>query len=273
MDESADEGKTMDRSSWIPLALLLAAVGCAEDAVPQMDVQRVSMTSEYRRPETTAPIAPRTADTPILPEIATEPGAAGAAVAVAPVQASPTAEAAPAPGDTPSSSAAPASVADPKTGTGDPSSVIAPRPLKLLVPEKTFQKTKGGELRVSFDDLDLLKVLDAEPVPLDVVDHFPSWLRDLNGQMILLKGWMVPPPRENELPAFIFVRDSKDCCFGPNVKIYDQIGVKMKPGTTADHIQGRPFDVTGRFVIKPIVRDGKLKLLYLIEEASVLDKS
>lgn len=263
----------MDRSSWMPLALLLAAAGCAENAVPQVDVQQVSMTSDYRRPEPNAPapVATSAAETPILPEIATESPADSSAVAVAPVPVSPPVEA-PA---VPSSGATASTAADPDSATagGDPASTIAPRPLKLLIPEKTFQKTKGGELRVSFDDLDLLKVLDAEPVPVDVADHFPSWLRDLHGQTILLKGWMVPPPRENELPAFIFVRDSKDCCFGPNVKIYDQIGVKMKPGTTADHIQGRPFDVAGRFVIKPIVRDGKLKLLYLIEDASVLDKS
>ena len=31
----------------------------------------------------------------------------------------------------------------------------------------------------------------------------------------------------------------------------------MKPGTTTDYIHMRPFDVSGKFVIKSVVRDGK----------------
>lgn len=259
----------MDRSIWIPMALLIAAAGCAENAVPSADVEQVSTTSEYRRPERATPAAVDRVDTPILPEVASEPSEnSQVVVASASIPASSLNEGAAAL----SEGAAPPAV-DSTTSAESAASPIAPRPLTLLVPEKTFQRTNEGEYRVSFDDLDLLKVLDAEPVPLDVVDHFPAWLNDLSGKVVRLRGFMKPPSRESELPAFLFVRDSKDCCFGANVKIYDQVAVKMKPGTTTDYIHMRPFDVTGKFVIKSIVRDGKLKLLYLIEDATVLDKS
>ena len=50
----------------------------------------------------------------------------------------------------------------------------APRKIEVLIPEKTF-RTDGGSkaLRVSFDDLDLLKVLNMEPVTIDAIDHMP----------------------------------------------------------------------------------------------------
>jgi hypothetical protein len=145
------------------------------------------------------------------------------------------------------------------------------RELKLLIPEKSFSKETNGAIRMTFDDIDLLKVLNAEPVPNDVADHLPKWLSDLNGQKIILKGWMFPPPVPAELPAFLFVRDNGICCFQREAKLYDKLGVKMKEGVTTDYIEGHPFDVIGTFVIKPVFRDDQFKLLYQINDATVVD--
>ena len=52
---------------------------------------------------------------------------------------------------------------------------LPPRPLEVLIPEKSF-KTERGALRVSFDDIDLLKVLGIDngvPVPSEAVDKMP----------------------------------------------------------------------------------------------------
>ncbi len=147
------------------------------------------------------------------------------------------------------------------------------RQLELLIPEKTFPvEGRDGVLRVSFDDVDLLKVLNADPVPLDVEQHLPSWLSGLNGKTIRIRGWMFPPPVEKGLPAFMFVRDNKDCCFGRKVLIYDKIGIRLRPGETTHYIVGHPFDVEGRMVIKTRIQDGELFLLYVIEDAVVIDK-
>ena len=102
------------------------------------------------------------------------------------------------------------------------------RQLELLIPEKTFQaEGPNGAFRVSFDDVDLLKVLNADPVPVDIEQHLPAWLSGLNGKTVRIRGWMFPPPIARELPAFMLVRDNEICCFGRKPLIYDKFGVRL----------------------------------------------
>lgn len=152
------------------------------------------------------------------------------------------------------------------------SATIPTRKIEVLIPEKSF-KVVGPEnaIRVSFDDLDLLKVLNADPVPLNIEQSMPAWLLGLTGTRVRIRGFMYPPNRETELPAFMMVRDSKDCCFGRNVLIYDKIGVRMRDGVTTDYIQLRPFDVVGVMTVKARISDGKLMFLYMIEDAIVVE--
>jgi hypothetical protein len=153
-----------------------------------------------------------------------------------------------------------------------PAGPASPREIKLLIPEREFSAEGPGEaLRVSFDDLDLLRVLNMEPVPVNAVDYFPSWLQQLNGQTIRLRGWMFPPREESGLPGFLFVRDNQICCFGREAKVYDKVVVNLKDGETTSYIQGRPFDVEGRFAIQPEELDGELFVVYYIEEATIID--
>ena len=158
--------------------------------------------------------------------------------------------------------------------TAPPGTPLLPaRKLELLIPEKTFPvEGADGALRVSFDDIDLLKVLNANPVPLDVEQHLPGWLSGLNGKTVRIRGWMFPPQIERGLRGFLFVRDNQICCFGRTALIYDKIGVRMRTGETTDYILGHPFDVEGRMVIKTRLLDGEWYLLYLIEDAVVIDK-
>jgi hypothetical protein len=141
---------------------------------------------------------------------------------------------------------------------------------RLLVPERTF-RTEGRPpaLRVNYDDLDLLKVLNmGDPLPPDVVDHFPKWLRDLDGKTVRLRGFMYPS-FEEELSRFILTRDTGACCFGPNPKVYYLVPVKLKEGTTARYVESRPIDVTGTFHISPIPADGTWVQMYKITDAAV----
>lgn len=155
-------------------------------------------------------------------------------------------------------------------GGGTPSPAV-PREPQLLVPEKEFQRVPpGGALRVSYDDLDLLKVLNMDPVPVDCVDYFPDWLKSLDGARIRIRGFMIPPLRETGLPAFTLARDNQICCFGRDPKVYDVIPVQLKEGTTTDYIPNRPFDVVGRFVIRPQAFRGQLENLYEIEDAEII---
>ena len=147
------------------------------------------------------------------------------------------------------------------------------RQVQLLVEQREF-KTEGSPqaLRVNYDDIDLLKVLNMEPVTPEAPQLMPDWLTGLDGKRIRIRGFMYPPHLETGIPFFVLARDNQICCFGRDPKIYDLIGVKMRDGITTDYIQNRPFDVVGVFRIKPSVEDGKLYQLYQIDNAVVIDK-
>ena len=147
-----------------------------------------------------------------------------------------------------------------------------PREITLLVPHREFRvEGPDGAIRVSYDDIDLLKVLNMEPVPADCVEYFPDWLRNLDGQRIRIRGFMYPPFETTGIRGFVLARDNQICCFGRYPKRYDVIDVFMRRGVTTDYIQNRPFDVVGTFHIQPEDDDGELYQLYVIDDAVVIE--
>lgn len=147
------------------------------------------------------------------------------------------------------------------------------REVKVLVENRDF-KVEGpeGALRVSYDDLDLLKVLNMEPVTPEAPKLMPDWLKNLDGQTIRIRGFMYPPPISKGIQAFLLARDNQICCFGRNPKIYDVFPVFLREGETTRYIQNRPFDVVGTFHIKPEVEGGELTQLYEIDDAVIIEK-
>ncbi|WP_437201100.1 hypothetical protein [Planctomicrobium sp. SH664] len=145
--------------------------------------------------------------------------------------------------------------------------------LRVLVPTREFSEEKAAKaLRVNFDDIDLLRVINMEKVVPEAVDLMPDWLKGLNGKRIILRGWMYPPARAEGLGGFIFVRDNGVCCFGPNAKIYDKIGVRLAAGKTTRFIEGHSFDVIGTFEIEADFSDPDNSWLYFLHDAQVIDK-
>lgn len=160
--------------------------------------------------------------------------------------------------------------ADPRGLAQDPSEPVEPREPKLLIPNKEF-RAEGAEnaLRVTFDDIDLLKVLNMEPVPEDAVKQFPEWLAQLEGKRVRIRGFMFPTLSQTGITYFQHVRDNEICCFGRTPKVYDRISTVLREGETTNYIQGRPFDVVGTFRIDPVYEDGEWLQLYLLEDAIV----
>jgi len=155
----------------------------------------------------------------------------------------------------------------------NPPQELPNRDIKLLVPEREFSTERSANaLRVTFDDINLLRVINMEKITPDVVSHMPGWLTALNGQRIILRGWMFPPARQDGISRFIFVRDNGVCCFGPNAKIYDKLAVTLKSGTHTRFIEGRAFDVIGTLTIEPDLEDPDNAWLYHLEDAQVRDK-
>lgn len=149
-----------------------------------------------------------------------------------------------------------------------------PRVVEVLIPEKTFRRDGASQsLRVSYDDLDLLKVLNMDPVTENAVDLMPEWLKQLNGQRVRIRGFMFPTFEAEGLEQFVLARDNQICCFGRDPKVYDLVQVDMKAGKTTNYIPAtRPFDVVGRFQIKMVYEDGKPFGLYYIDDAEVIDR-
>ncbi|MBL8809970.1 MAG: DUF3299 domain-containing protein [Planctomycetaceae bacterium] len=144
------------------------------------------------------------------------------------------------------------------------------REIQLLIPEKHFRKELGQAFRVTYDDLDLLKVLNMEPVPADAVSHFPDWLSELDGKPVRIRGFMYPTFAATDLTEFVLARDNGICCFVRKPKVYDIIGVTLADGEKTDYIEGRPFDVQGILRIDPAADDNNLSRLYRIEQAKVI---
>lgn len=150
----------------------------------------------------------------------------------------------------------------------------APRKVEILIPEKSF-RTDGASkaLRVSYDDLDLLKVLNMEPVTIDAIDHMPAWLKGLNGQRIKIRGYMFPTFETEGIERFVLARDNQICCFGRDPKVYDLVQVDLKAGKTTRYIPAtRAFDVVGRLKLEMLAADDKPFGLYFLEDAEVIDR-
>jgi hypothetical protein len=143
----------------------------------------------------------------------------------------------------------------------------------LLVPDRKF-KSEGpeGAWRVSYDDIDLLKVLNMDPVPPDAATKMPTWLKGLEGKRIRIRGFMYPTFSQTGIHAFGLARDNQICCFGRNPKIYDVFDVQLRDGVTTDYLPNRPFDVVGVFHIRPEAEEGKLFHLYDMDDATVIKK-
>lgn len=155
-----------------------------------------------------------------------------------------------------------------------PAETVAPRKIEVLIPEKTFRTDASSKaLRVSYDDLDLLKVLNMEPVSIDAIDHMPAWLKGLNGQRIKIRGFMFPTFETEGIERFVLARDNQICCFGRDPKVYDLVQVDLKPGKTTNYIPStRAFDVVGRLKFEMVAADDKPYGLYFLEDAVVIDR-
>lgn len=77
----------------------------------------------------------------------------------------------------------------------------------------------------------------------------PAEVAALDGSAVFLKGYMFPSRLTQGLPAFVFCRDSGDCCFGGTPKTEDMIYVRMAEGHTTDYFPGL-VSVAGTFQLR-----------------------
>lgn len=291
------------RPSAVLLLLLAGLTGCGTAENPTAPTSPAGPTAAERAeieadlaalapPKPTEPAAVATpqdtANPPSPPAVATSSDPAGTLPAPTPPTANP-----PQPSPEPATPAVTTTVPTPASGTSSVAAASVPtarvRPsvipagpavnplpggVRVLIPTKAF-RPEGREraLRVVFDDLDLLKVLNMEPVTPDAVGLMPDWLRHLNGKTIRLRGFMYPPSFPDGITQFLLARDNQICCFGRNPKPYDIVAVKMKDDVSTHYIENRPFDVIGTFHIEEqAIEDIETFSLYRLDDAIVIER-
>jgi hypothetical protein len=169
--------------------------------------------------------------------------------------------------------AQPAPPTVPGTGQAAIAASPVPREPKVLVKERHFQVVGPDEaIRISYDDLDLLRVLNMEPVTPDALSLMPDWLKGLEGKRVRLRGFMYPAHSQTDLAGFGYARDNDICCFVRKPKWYDVFPVQLRDGVTTDYVAGRPIDVVGVFHFLPDPEDWPVHGMYFIDDATVIDK-
>ena len=274
--------ETFGKAAWLILlagSVALPFAGCTKSPAERFETYNQLKKSETDQPATSAAAKKDDAG----PLLTSTP--APTAIKVVTTSAAPTAAPKSVAGQSTSASAAlakngtsgvyQASVASsgPSPGVVPAAATGAPRKVQLLVPDRTF-KSEGpeGAWRVSYDDIDLLKILNMDPVPANADTMMPAWLKGLEGKRIRIRGFMYPPFQQTGIHAFGLARDNQICCFGRNPKIYDLFDVLLRDGVTTSFVPNRPFDVVGLFHIRPEVEAGKLYRLYEIDDATVIIK-
>ncbi|TWU00161.1 hypothetical protein Pla108_11060 [Botrimarina colliarenosi] len=117
----------------------------------------------------------------------------------------------------------------------------------------------------TFDDIKF----DIEPdAPFDR-SMLTDKVRELDGERIRIRGYILPTAQQRGIKRFVLVRDNQECCFGPGAALYDCILVTMQEGETAE-FSVRPVAVEGEFAIDEFVGpDGTTLAIYRLTGEAV----
>ena len=91
----------------------------------------------------------------------------------------------------------------------------------------------------------------------------------MDGQLIRIRGYMLPSFQQSGIKKFVLVRDNMECCFGPGAAIFDCLIVEMQ-GSSSASFSVRPLAVEGIFTVSEFKGpDGKHLSVYAIKGRSV----
>lgn len=128
-------------------------------------------------------------------------------------------------------------------------------------------RKRDGLYDISFDDIKL----DVQPDDPFTSESLTDRVKQLDGNRIRLRGYIRPSFKQHGLKSFVFVRDNKECCFGPGAAIHDCVLVKMKKGDETDYTV-RPVTLEGDFYLKEYrAPDGNVWAVYRMKNAQTND--
>ena len=112
------------------------------------------------------------------------------------------------------------------------------------IPKFENRKKRNGN-SITFDDIKF----DMEKGQRFRRTMLTDDINDLVGQRLKIKGYIRPSVRQKGLTKFIFVRDDKECCFGPGAALFDCVLVVLREGMKSDYTV-RPITIEGEFFLK-----------------------
>ena len=127
--------------------------------------------------------------------------------------------------------------------------------------------SKGADDRfdITFDTIKF-DIPEGEPYSHSMLT---DQIRMLDGQEIKIRGYIRPSFKQRDLKNFVFVRDDKECCFGPGAALFDCVIVKLAKGQKTDYTV-RPVAVTGKFSLKEFkAPNGDVWAIYRMKDAAV----
>ncbi len=170
------------------------------------------------------------------------------------------------------------------TAPADPTSGVAPaaRPPIIRIPGPPLSALdrplvrQAGYAKIGFSQL---AGFDFAPPPQplapgaavpDVLSQVPAAIRRLDGEKVVLTGFMLPTKLEGGLATeFFFLSSSQLCCYGTMPAVNDWIVVKMaKEGLPP--VQDVPVALAGKLRVRAQWTDGFLTSLYALEGDGLL---
>ena len=146
-----------------------------------------------------------------------------------------------------------------QTTTASPKS-----PVKSAAPQTKPQPAKK-KFDLTFDDL---KFEMEKGSPFNRKLLTPK-INGYHNSTVKLRGYIRPSFTQSGLSKFIFVRDNKECCFGPGAAIFDCVLVRLEAGLETDFTV-RPISIEVKFSLKEYKGpDGNVWSIYRMTDAKV----
>lgn len=133
-------------------------------------------------------------------------------------------------------------------------------------PEKpSFDGRASKNGAISFDDLKFEMKKSERFKRAMLTDS----VKELVGERLQIKGYIHPNSKKREIKKFIFVRDDKECCFGPTAALYDCMLVSLAEGEKSKYSL-RPVTVEGEFYLEEFNGpDGRVWAVYRIKNGVI----
>ena len=139
--------------------------------------------------------------------------------------------------------------------------------LYLFTLSSVAQAQQPDKSRVKDISFDTIKFDIAKGAPFKR-DMLTKEISALEGQLVRIRGYMLPSFQQSGIKKFVLVRDNMECCFGPGAAIYDCVIIEMQ-GSSSASFSVRPIAVEGVFKVSEFKGpDGKHLAIYHIDGRS-----